>query len=109
MPLDWDDDEVITRDRRWPRGTGLDRVARRSPRIEIFGLDAPDEPRSRRALPLPRVVTERERYERSEERRVGKECRCRWSPYDYTKKDMQDRRVAPSTSRHSAYGSAFVC
>src|SRR2546421_5790321 len=24
---------------------------------------------------------ERQRYERSEERRVGKECRSRWSPY----------------------------
>src|SRR5690554_6325132 len=28
----------------------------------------------------------REFYYRSEERRVGKECRSRWSPYQYTKK-----------------------
>ena len=26
---------------------------------------------------------------RSEERRVGKECRSRWSPYHYKKKDIQ--------------------
>src|SRR5436190_15227106 len=26
-------------------------------------------------------------YERSEERRVGKECRSRWSPYDEKKKE----------------------
>src|SRR6266478_7762626 len=30
---------------------------------------------------------------RSEERRVGKECRSRWSPYHYKKND--DRRVTP--------------
>src|SRR5215213_10764459 len=28
---------------------------------------------------------------RSEERRVGKECRSRWSPYDYKKKGRQQR------------------
>src|SRR5437762_1851562 len=27
------------------------------------------------------------REERSEERRVGKECRCRWGPFDEKKKD----------------------
>src|SRR5438105_200384 len=27
---------------------------------------------------------------RSEERRVGKECRSRWSPYHYKKKDMKE-------------------
>src|SRR5258708_37122421 len=26
---------------------------------------------------------------RSEERRVGKECRCRWSPYHYKKKRIR--------------------
>src|SRR3712207_9520028 len=30
--------------------------------------------------------------ERSEERRVGKECRSRWSPYHYKKKDDVVRR-----------------
>src|SRR5438552_17340688 len=34
------------------------------------------------------------RVDRSEERRVGKECRCRWSPYDYKKKkeEWKERR-----------------
>src|SRR5262245_65531468 len=47
---------------------------------------------------------------RSEERRVGKECRCRWSPYDQKKKlkdnrETQDRRfeqVKPLRERKSA-------
>ena len=28
-----------------------------------------------------KIITKIEQYERSEERRVGKECRSRWSPY----------------------------
>src|SRR6266542_6805284 len=37
---------------------------------------------------------------RSEERRVGKECRSRWSPYHYKKKKMLRRSVkgAPVSS-----------
>src|SRR5260370_39018466 len=31
--------------------------------------------------PRPPLVREEERDDRSEERRVGKECRSRWSPY----------------------------
>src|SRR5690348_18336202 len=34
---------------------------------------------------LPREV-------RSEERRVGKECRSRWSPYQYKKKESRSQR-----------------
>src|SRR5215204_4432899 len=34
--------------------------------------------------------------QRSEERRVGKECRSRWSPYHYKKK-AQDKRRDPYT------------
>src|SRR5438034_11270680 len=30
------------------------------------------------------------RWTRSEERRVGKECRCGWSQYQYRKKDRQE-------------------
>src|SRR5262245_66344648 len=33
---------------------------------------------------------------RSEERRVGKECRCRWAPY-HEKKNKQTKRMAIST------------
>ena len=32
------------------------------------------------------------RQSRSEERRGGKECRSRWSPYDYTKTGVVDRK-----------------
>src|SRR5947207_14915582 len=35
---------------------------------------------------------------RSEERRVGKECRCRWSPYEYKKKTY--KAVRPQSRRH---------
>src|SRR5690606_41823548 len=35
---------------------------------------------------LPRPVRARRRPPRSEERRVGKECRSRWSTYAYTEK-----------------------
>ena len=31
--------------------------------------------------PLPKIVDQGEAEMRSEERRVGKECRSRWSPY----------------------------
>src|SRR5688572_32929581 len=33
----------------------------------------------------------REEWQRSEERRVGKECRARWEPYHYTKKQKNRR------------------
>src|SRR5207253_4869689 len=35
---------------------------------------------------------------RSEERRVGKECRSRWSPYHEKKKHMKQRRSQRSTA-----------
>src|SRR5260370_39287971 len=43
------------------------------------GLRVSDVRRLRRSMNT--VVLLRERYPRSEERRVGKECRSRWSPY----------------------------
>src|SRR5699024_11957823 len=39
-------------------------------------------------LPVRRVVLSL--YHRSEERRVGKECRSRWSPYHENKKKNED-------------------
>src|SRR5947199_8370242 len=39
---------------------------------------------------LPCVYAQ-ETLTRSEERRVGKECRCRWWPYDKKKKAKKDR------------------
>src|SRR5438067_6031516 len=47
-------------------------------------LEAPDRP--------SRVFIDRCRYYRSEERRVGKECRSRWSPYHYKKKKKKKNR-----------------
>src|SRR5436309_16140533 len=40
--------------------------------------------------------------ERSEERRVGKECRSRWSPYDEKKKAWESSASGPSRTRHRA-------
>src|SRR5690348_18503341 len=37
---------------------------------------------------------------RSEERRVGKECRSRWSPYDEKKKRKESRELTDDTTRH---------
>src|SRR5690242_21760573 len=43
------------------------------------------------------------RSSRSEERRVGKECRSRWSPYHYKKKNKKTRIcLTLTTSRFSA-------
>src|SRR5215203_7051221 len=51
------------------------------------------------AASAPRTTTERyaaERASRSEERRVGKECRSRWSPYHYKKKTTRTRLHGPA-------------
>src|SRR2546427_6050379 len=58
------------------RGRPARREARARPRAAPPGL------RGREAHALvPRGARHRERARRSEERRVGKECRSRWSPY----------------------------
>src|SRR5437762_14166838 len=50
------------------------------------------------ALPWPRAdrakapPPEPKREERSEERRVGKECRCRWSPEQQKKREEKECR-----------------
>src|SRR3712207_9452066 len=61
-------------------------------------LDARDVVAPRREL-----VDVGERDPRSEERRVGKECRSRWSPYHYKKKRPQ------SYSIDSLFPVADVC
>src|SRR2546430_9326512 len=50
------------------------RAAVRAQRLRLPSRDVPRPRRHRRDLPRQRGV-------RSEERRVGKECRSRWSPY----------------------------
>src|SRR5215471_8506319 len=44
----------------------------------------------------------RSRWSRSEERRVGKECRCRWSPYHQKKKRKNTSSHRPSTGAEAA-------
>ena len=39
------------------------------------------EVKKNEAQRLPVAMIQREEHDRSEERRVGKECRSRWSPY----------------------------
>src|SRR5215510_15726649 len=46
--------------------------------------------RNSAAIPWPSSATVNAR--RSEERRVGKECRSRWSPYHYQKKKQNAKR-----------------
>src|SRR3712207_9083519 len=53
------------------------RVASLDRWFEAFSYPGPGD----RVVVLYEDVTERKRAERSEERRVGKECRSRWSPY----------------------------
>src|SRR5438034_4279830 len=45
-----------------------------------------------------------ERVIRSEERRVGKECRCRWSLYHYKKKKMECRLQAYANMKETISG-----
>src|SRR5690554_7810159 len=43
-------------------------------------------------------LADRQHATRSEERRVGKECRSRWSPYHYKKKEEKERGKESSTN-----------
>src|SRR5206468_12225933 len=46
---------------------------------------------------------------RSEERRVGKECRSRWSPYYLKKKPYITRSCRCKMPRHSSFSEAPSC
>src|SRR2546430_3986847 len=66
----------------------LSRVARRRPEILPIArrtrtepLHVPGRRPGARLVPAPRGVITVDKIWRSEERRVGKECRSRWSPY----------------------------
>ena len=48
----------------------------RMPDLEIFA-----DKHSLKILSIAQIIAYRRHNERSEERRVGKECRSRWSPY----------------------------
>src|SRR5437899_11443656 len=45
------------------------------------------------------ILKERGLLSRSEERRVGKECRSRWSPNHYKNKEAEEDRVSSSQMR----------
>src|SRR5437762_13612082 len=75
---DWSSD-VCSSDLHTSRGSALSSRRRRD-QLLISGVSCPDQNRSRR----------REAADRSEERRVGKECRSRWGP-DEEKKRKQDK------------------
>src|SRR5256886_11034626 len=49
--------------------------------IDILFLHETDQVTGGRAKPSLKAIAEGVLYVRSEERRVGKECRSRWSPY----------------------------
>src|SRR5688572_33310541 len=50
----------------------------------------------RRSARSSRSRKSRSRWKRSEERRVGKECRSRWSPYHHKKKQELSLRIRGS-------------
>src|SRR6266436_5474304 len=45
---------------------------------------------------------------RSEERRVGKECRSRWSPYHLKKKKKASPASSPNGSIHECHSSSWA-
>src|SRR5205809_6546192 len=53
----------------------------------------------RRASLFLSIISHFNSRTRSEERRVGKECRSRWSPHDSKKKSQKDRKNADLTTR----------
>ena len=52
-----------------------------APTAILLAVAAKEGAAHRRESPLARTEAERAAIDRSEERRVGKECRSRWSPY----------------------------
>src|SRR6266852_6950447 len=73
------------------------------------------DPRSHHAgRPAVAALSARGRAQwRSEERRVGKECRSRWLPYHEKKKKKEKKSTIKSNlvryGRHSCYFSSYIC
>src|SRR5437899_11301462 len=62
-------------------------------RDELVVNAAPDDPaRERRYHEIDQVKKRHQRGQRSEERRVGKECRSRWSPDHEKKKRIEKKK-----------------
>ena len=63
-----------------------DKILQKSPRhqkkeIEMLGCTSRGAPIATLMASLPHLIDRVSKWDRSEERRVGKECRSRWSPY----------------------------
>src|SRR5687767_15445817 len=63
-----------------PAGQLIARHRPRGGRLEVRTV-ADDDRRGREGRRLEGALVRHDREKRSEERRVGKECRARWSPY----------------------------
>src|SRR3972149_8508672 len=78
--------------------------------LTVTGVQTCALPISARPLGIPRlrhadlVAHRGDALRRSEERRVGKECRSRWSPYHEKKKGREQQ--SNQCNRHSAYRQA---
>src|SRR5438445_11851564 len=85
-------DRRLGRDRR----SAFDRIAPLGPMGETMDDRRTGERRIRDfvAAQLRSIGYAMLRIRRSEERRVGKECRAGWSPYHYTKKSAYERTEA---------------
>src|SRR2546426_7918397 len=80
---DWSSDVCssdLRRARKERRGKAERRAAQRRSRAERRAEESAAE-HIRNALQLIAQVADSDELDRSEERRVGKECRSRWSPY----------------------------
>ena len=56
-------------------------VLQQNAQVNLWGKATPGERVSVKASWTDKTVTTKAAADRSEERRVGKECRSRWSPY----------------------------
>src|SRR2546430_13949189 len=66
---------------RYPGGIYVDEAVRLRLRPRLRPIDVVIAPRFIAPPPAPRIALPLIQMRRSEERRVGKECRSRWSPY----------------------------
>src|SRR5690349_24965608 len=93
---DWSSD-VCSSDLYSRASIGQDRGGRRDRRVPTIARATGSRRRSSSSL---------RRYARSEERRVGKECRSRWSPYHEKKRE---ERVSRCVGRWTVLVSLCCC
>src|SRR5205085_10232623 len=60
-------------------------------------------------LDINNTIDHRPEGDRSEERRVGKECRSRWSAYYQKKKEKEKNKGTTHTKRQTAQNTAHSC